>query len=209
MLLEDVTRRRGYAAGRERHAVRLASSSASAACCIPASSSARTASASRRTDGWVKVPQLGGVRIGDDVEVGANTTIDRGAIEDTVIEDGVKLDNQIQIGHNVRIGAHTVIAGCVGISGSTMIGTRCMIGGQVGIAGHLTICDDVVVTGRSFVNNSIRKPGYYSGGIRSTSRRDSARMPRASTGWTSCAPVRRLQGRAGRRRDEPTNRKHE
>jgi UDP-3-O-[3-hydroxymyristoyl] glucosamine N-acyltransferase len=114
---------------------------------------------------WLKVPQVGGVRIGNDVEVGASTTIDRGAIEDTVLEDGVKLDNQIQIGHNVRIGAHTAIAGCSGVSGSTTIGARCMLGGMVGVAGHLTICDDVVVTGRSFVNSSIRKPGYYSGGI--------------------------------------------
>jgi UDP-3-O-[3-hydroxymyristoyl] glucosamine N-acyltransferase len=114
---------------------------------------------------WVKVPQVGGVRIGDDVEVGANTTIDRGAIEDTVIEDGVKLDNQIQIGHNVQIGAHTAIAGCTGISGSTSIGRRCMIGGMVGVAGHLSVCDDVVVTGLTLVSHSIRKPGVYSGGL--------------------------------------------
>ncbi|HEU4601629.1 MAG TPA: UDP-3-O-(3-hydroxymyristoyl)glucosamine N-acyltransferase [Steroidobacteraceae bacterium] len=114
---------------------------------------------------WIKVPQVGAVRIGNDVEIGANTTIDRGAIEDTVIEDGVKLDNQIQIGHNVRIGAHTVIAGCSGVSGSTTVGKRCMIAGQVGIAGHLTICDDVVLTGKSFVSTSIRKPGYYSSGL--------------------------------------------
>ncbi|HEY6455475.1 MAG TPA: UDP-3-O-(3-hydroxymyristoyl)glucosamine N-acyltransferase, partial [Steroidobacteraceae bacterium] len=84
---------------------------------------------------WVKVPQVGSVRIGDDVEIGANTTIDRGAIDDTVVEDGVKLDNQIQVGHNVVIGAHTAIAGCTGISGSAVIGQRCMIGGMVGIAG--------------------------------------------------------------------------
>ena len=114
---------------------------------------------------WIKVPQVGSVRIGNDVEIGANTTIDRGAIEDTVIDHGVKLDNQIQIGHNVRIGAHTVIAGCSGVSGSTTIGQRCMIAGQVGIAGHLTICDDVVLTGKSFVSTSIRKPGYYSSGL--------------------------------------------
>jgi UDP-3-O-[3-hydroxymyristoyl] glucosamine N-acyltransferase len=113
-------------------------------------------------DGWVKVPQLGGVVIGDDVEIGANTTIDRGAIGDTVIEDGVKLDNQIQVGHNVRIGAHTAIAGCVGISGSTTIGRRCMIGGAVGIAGHLEIADDVIVLGCSLVSSSITKPGTYS-----------------------------------------------
>ncbi|HEX7114259.1 MAG TPA: UDP-3-O-(3-hydroxymyristoyl)glucosamine N-acyltransferase [Steroidobacter sp.] len=114
---------------------------------------------------WIKVPQVGSVRVGNDVEIGANTTVDRGAIEDTVLEDGVKLDNQIQIGHNVRIGKHTVIAGCTGVSGSTVIGARCMIGGMVGIAGHLTICDDVVVTGKSFVSSSIRKPGYYSSGL--------------------------------------------
>ncbi len=114
---------------------------------------------------WVKVPQVGGVRIGDDVEIGANTTIDRGAIDDTVVEDGVKLDNQIQVGHNVTIGAHTAVAGCVGISGSTTIGRRCMIGGAVGIAGHLTIADDVVVTGCSLVSASIRQAGSYSSGM--------------------------------------------
>jgi UDP-3-O-[3-hydroxymyristoyl] glucosamine N-acyltransferase len=116
-------------------------------------------------DGWVKVPQLGGVVVGDDVEIGANTTIDRGAIDDTVIEDDVKLDNQIQVGHNVRIGAHTAIAGCVGISGSTTIGKRCMIGGAAGIAGHLEICDDVAVLGLSMVSRSITKPGLYSSGL--------------------------------------------
>jgi UDP-3-O-[3-hydroxymyristoyl] glucosamine N-acyltransferase len=114
---------------------------------------------------WVKVPQVGSVQIGDDVEIGANTTIDRGAIDDTVVENGVKLDNQIQVGHNVTIGAHTAIAGCVGISGSTTIGRRCMIGGGVGIAGHLTIADDVVVTGCSLVSASIKHPGSYSSGM--------------------------------------------
>jgi UDP-3-O-[3-hydroxymyristoyl] glucosamine N-acyltransferase len=114
---------------------------------------------------WVKVPQVGTVQIGDDVEIGANTTIDRGAIDDTVLEHGVKLDNQIQVGHNVSIGAHTAIAGCVGISGSTTIGKRCMIGGGVGIAGHLTIADDVVITGCSLVSASIRQAGSYSSGM--------------------------------------------
>ncbi len=114
---------------------------------------------------WVKVPQIGSVEIGSDVEIGANTTIDRGAIENTVIGDGVKLDNQIQIGHNVRIGAHTVIAGCTGISGSTTIGQRCIIAGQVGIAGHLTLCDDVIITGKSLVSASIHRPGSYSGAV--------------------------------------------
>jgi UDP-3-O-[3-hydroxymyristoyl] glucosamine N-acyltransferase len=146
---------------------------------------------------WLKVPQVGGVRLGNDVEVGANTTIDRGAIDDTIIENGVKLDNQIQIGHNVRIGAHTAIAGCCGVSGSTSIGARCMIGGMVGIAGHLTICDDVVVTGRSFVNSSIRKPGYYSGGITvdeaSRFRKNAARFHRLDE---LARQVRRLTGAA-------------
>jgi len=125
---------------------------------------------------WVKVPQLGGVHIGDDVEIGANTTIDRGAIDDTVVEHGVKLDNQIQVGHNVRIGAHSAIAGCVGISGSTTIGQRCMIGGGVGIAGHLTIADDVVVTGCSLVSASIRHAGSYSSGMPTVETRRWRRM---------------------------------
>jgi UDP-3-O-[3-hydroxymyristoyl] glucosamine N-acyltransferase len=114
---------------------------------------------------WQKVPQVGSVRIGDDVEIGANTTIDRGAIDDTVVENGVKLDNQIQVGHNVVIGAHTAIAACTGISGSTVIGQRCMIGGMVGFAGHLTIADDVVVTGCSLVSASIKAAGSYSSGM--------------------------------------------
>ena len=114
---------------------------------------------------WVKVPQVGSVRIGNDVEIGANTTVDRGAIEDTVLEDGVKLDNMVQVAHNVKIGAHTAMAGQSGVAGSTTIGKRCMIGGQVGIAGHLTLCDDVIVTGKSFVSGTIRKPGYYSSGL--------------------------------------------
>jgi UDP-3-O-[3-hydroxymyristoyl] glucosamine N-acyltransferase len=116
-------------------------------------------------DGYVKVPHVGSVRLGNDVEVGANTTIDRGTIGDTVIEDGVKLDNLVQVGHNCRIGAHTVIAGCVGISGSTTIGRRCMIGGAVGIVGHLEIGDDVAVTGYSMVTHSLPGPGTYSSGI--------------------------------------------
>jgi UDP-3-O-[3-hydroxymyristoyl] glucosamine N-acyltransferase len=116
-------------------------------------------------DAWLKVPQVGGVRIGADVEIGANTTIDRGAIGDTVIADGVKLDNQIQIGHNVRLGAHTAIAGCTGISGSTLIGERCQIGGACAIGGHLLISDDVIITGFSMISHSIPKPGVYSSGI--------------------------------------------
>lgn len=113
----------------------------------------------REPEGWVKVPQLGSVRIGDDVEIGACTSIDRGAIEDTLIGDGAKLDNQIQVAHNVSIGAHTVIAACTGISGSTRIGARCMIAGAVGFVGHLEIADDVVITGQTMVNRSITEPG--------------------------------------------------
>jgi UDP-3-O-[3-hydroxymyristoyl] glucosamine N-acyltransferase len=112
---------------------------------------------------WVKIPQIGGVRIGDDVEIGANTTIDRGALDDTVIEEGVKLDNQIQIGHNVRIGAHTAIAACVGIAGSADIGARCTIGGAAMIGGHLKIADDVHISASTAIPGSILKPGTYSG----------------------------------------------
>jgi UDP-3-O-[3-hydroxymyristoyl] glucosamine N-acyltransferase len=119
----------------------------------------------RDRDGWVKVPQVGGVRIGNDVEIGANTTIDRGAIEDTVIGDGVKIDNQVQIGHNVVVGEHTVMAAFVGVSGSTRIGRRCMVGGSTGFVGHLDICDDVAFTGDSMIARSIDKPGTYSGGL--------------------------------------------
>ncbi len=114
---------------------------------------------------WHKVPQLGSVIIGNDVDIGANTTIDRGAIEDTVIEDGVKLDNLIQIGHNVRIGAHTIIAGCVAIAGSTVIGKHCMVGGTSAFAGHIEVADQVIITGMTAVTKSIREPGMYSSGI--------------------------------------------
>ncbi|WP_006787103.1 UDP-3-O-(3-hydroxymyristoyl)glucosamine N-acyltransferase [Thiorhodospira sibirica] len=116
-------------------------------------------------DGWVKIPQLGSVLIGDDVEIGANTTIDRGALEDTCIETGVKIDNLVQVAHNVHIGAHTAIAGCVGIAGSARIGRHCAIGGGVGILGHITITDHVTVTGMSFVSASIDTPGVYSSGM--------------------------------------------
>ena len=114
---------------------------------------------------WVKIPQFGGVRIGDDVEIGANTTIDRGALEDTVIENGVKLDNLIQIGHNVHIGAHTAIAACAAVGGSARIGSRCTIAGAVSIAGHLEIADDVHLTATSAVPNTIREAGVYSSGM--------------------------------------------
>jgi len=145
----------------------------------------------RDTTGWIKVPQLGVVRVGDDVEIGANTTIDRGAIEDTVIGAGVKLDNQIQVGHNVRIGEHTVIAGCTGISGSTRIGARCVIAGAVGIAGHLDICDDVVITAMSGVTRSLTAPGVYSGVIPVTTAAQWRRL---------VARFKRLEALAGRLR---------
>jgi len=113
---------------------------------------------------WLKVPQIGGVEIGDDVEVGANTTIDRGALDNTVIENGVKLDNQIQIAHNVRIGENTAIAACVGIAGSAIVGASCTIGGAAVILGHLSIADNVHITAMSLVTQSIDKAGTYSSG---------------------------------------------
>ena len=112
-------------------------------------------------DGWVKVPQLGGVRIGDDVEIGANSTVDRGAIGDTVIEDGVRLDNLVMIAHNVHVGAHTAMAAMSGIAGSTTIGKRCMFAGQGGAVGHVKICDDVIVAAKSFVTKDVTEPGTY------------------------------------------------
>ena len=113
---------------------------------------------------WIKIPQLGSVSIGDDVEIGANTTIDRGAMDDTVIEQGCKLDNQIQVGHNVRIGAHTAIAACTGIAGSAEIGRYCKISGAANIIGHLRIADGVTVTAGSMVTRDIREAGVYSSG---------------------------------------------
>ncbi|MCE5232134.1 MAG: UDP-3-O-(3-hydroxymyristoyl)glucosamine N-acyltransferase [Mizugakiibacter sp.] len=115
-------------------------------------------------DHWVKVPQLGGVRIGDDCEIGANTTIDRGALDDTVLEEDVRLDNQIQIAHNVKIGAHTALAGCAAVAGSAKIGRYCLIGGSAGILGHLEVADRVTITAMSLVTHSIREPGEYSSG---------------------------------------------
>jgi UDP-3-O-[3-hydroxymyristoyl] glucosamine N-acyltransferase len=115
-------------------------------------------------DHWVKLPQPGGVRIGDDCEIGANTTIDRGALDDTVLEEDVRLDNQIQIAHNVHIGAHTAMAGCSAVAGSAKIGRYCLIGGNAGILGHLELADRVTITAKSLVTASIREPGEYSSG---------------------------------------------
>ncbi len=113
---------------------------------------------------WLKVPQLGGVLVGDDCEIGANTTIDRGALGDTTLEEDVRLDNQIQIGHNVHIGAHTAIAGAVAVAGSAKIGRYCLIGGGAGIVGHIEICDKVRINAFSLVSHSIKEPGEYSSG---------------------------------------------
>lgn len=129
---------------------------------------------------WLKVPQRGGVRIGDDCEIGANTTIDRGALEDTVLEEDVRLDNQIQIAHNVFIGAHTAIAGCAAVAGSARIGRRCLIGGGAGIIGHIEIADRVVIGAMSLVTHSLREPGEYCSGTpiqeKSAWRKNAARF---------------------------------
>lgn len=122
--------------------------------------------------GWVKIPQVGGVRIGSDVEIGANTTIDRGAIDHTVIENGVRLDNLIQIAHNVQIGEHTAMAALTGIAGSTIIGKRCMFAGQAGVVGHINICDDVVVGGATMISKDITEPGFYAASFPAEKDRD-------------------------------------
>lgn len=138
---------------------------------------------------WRKIAQIGGVVIGDDVEVGANTTIDRGALSDTVIGNDVKLDNQIMIAHNVEVGDHTAMAGCVGISGSAKIGRNCMLAGGVGLVGHIEICDNVFVTGMTMVTRSITQPGSYSSGT--------AMQPAAE--WKkSAARIRQLDDMARR-----------
>lgn len=142
-------------------------------------------------DGWRKIAQIGGVCIGDDVEIGANTTIDRGALADTVIANGAKLDNQIQIAHNVHIGEHSALAACVGISGSTKIGQRCMVAGGVGMVGHIDVCDDAFITGMTMVTRSITEPGAYSSGT--------AMQPAAD--WKkSAARIRQLDEMARRLR---------
>ena len=124
------------------------------------------------TEGWIKVPQLGGVRIGDDCEIGANTTIDRGALEDTVLENDVRLDNLVQIAHNVHIGAHTAMAGCAAAAGSARIGRNCLIGGGAGILGHLEVADHVTLTARTLVTHSIKQAGEYSSGTPMQEKRE-------------------------------------
>ncbi len=123
-------------------------------------------------EGWVKVPQLGGVQIGCDVEIGANTTIDCGALDDTIIEDGVRIDNLCMIAHNVRVGAHTAMAAMTGIAGSTTIGKRCMFAGQSGAVGHINICDDVVVSGQAMLTKDITEPGVYAASFSGTPVRE-------------------------------------
>ena len=124
---------------------------------------------------WIKIPQTGRALIGDDVEIGVNMMIDRGALDDTVIEDGVKLDNQIQIGHNVRIGAHTAMAGCAAVAGSTRIGRHCAIGGAARIFGHLTIADHVTISAAAVVTKSITRAGTYTGALPSAPSREWAK----------------------------------
>ena len=145
---------------------------------------------------WIKIPQTGRVVIGDDVEIGANTTIDRGALDDTVIEDGVKLDNQIQIGHNVRIGAHTAMAACAGVAGSTRIGKHCAIGGAARIMGHIEIADNVTIAATTFVTKSIRNAGTYSAVLPAESEREWARTIAHLRGLDRMATrVRELESR--------------
>ena len=153
----------------------------------------------RDDNSWVRVPQLGSVRVGNDVSVGANTTIDRGSIEDTIIGDGVILDNQIQIGHNVRIGEHTAMAALCGISGSTVIGKRCMIAGAAVMVGHVTICDDVMVTFHSTVTRSIDKPGTYSSTVPAD---EAARWRRNAVRLRNLDEIAQQQARIERRVDD-------
>lgn len=150
-------------------------------------------------DGWFRIAQVGGVTLGNDVDVGANTTIDRGAIEDTKIGNGVILDNQIQIAHNVEIGDYTAIAGCTGIAGSTKIGRCCTIAGAVGIAGHIEICDKVHITMRSAITKSILEPGSYSSGTAMSKtadwRKNAARFRQLDA---LAKAVRKLERKLGR-----------
>ena len=127
-------------------------------------------------DGWVKVPQLGGVQIGNDVEIGANTTVDCGAIGDTVIEDGVRIDNLCMIGHNVRIGEHTAMAATTAIAGSVVIGKRCLFGGRSGAVGHINICDDVIVAGQTFLSKDVTEPGTYAASFPAVNARSWAKQ---------------------------------
>lgn len=130
----------------------------------------------RGDGGWIKIPQIGGVVIGNDVEIGSNTAVDCGAIDDTIIEDGVRLDNLVQIGHNARIGAHTAMIGPSAIAGSATIGRRCMISGLAGVTGHVTVCDDVIITAQALITKDISEPGVYSATFGAEKDKDWKRM---------------------------------
>ena len=162
----------------------------------------------RSLGGWEEMPQVGAVRIGDDVEIGANTCIDRGALDDTIIEQGVKLDNQIQIGHNCRIGAHTAIAACAGVAGSTEIGQRCLIGGAARLSGHLHIADDVIILGDAMVTKSIPEAGTYGSGLPAMKvgdwRRLVARIRRLGSSEARIGNIERLLRKIARDREETT-----
>lgn len=158
---------------------------------------------------WIKVPQIGSVCIGDDVEIGASTTIDRGAINDTVIEDGVKIDNLCMIAHNCRIGAHSAIAAQVGIAGSSTLGKRNILGGKAGLNGHITLCDDVIVLGTAFITHSIRKPGVYSSALPSEEagvwRRIVGRIKRLDTMARRLRDIEKHLGLSSARKDDETS----
>ena len=130
----------------------------------------------KELEGWVKVPQLGGVRIGNDVEIGAGTTVDCGALDDTVLEDGVRIDNLCMVGHNVHIGAHTAMAATSAIAGSAIIGKRCMIAGMSGVNGHVTVCDDVIISAKTFLSKDVKIPGRYAGNFPAINAADWARQ---------------------------------
>lgn len=159
---------------------------------------------------WVKVPQIGSVIVGDDVEIGSNTTIDRGALEDTVIEEGVKIDNLIMIAHNCRIGAHSALAACVAIAGSSVVGKRCILGGRAGLTGHITLCDDVVVLGTSFISHNITQPGVYSSALPSEEagvwRRIVARIKRLDSMASRLRAVEKHVGFSASDQDEEQTR---
>jgi UDP-3-O-[3-hydroxymyristoyl] glucosamine N-acyltransferase len=126
--------------------------------------------------GWIKIPQIGGVVIGNDVEIGTNSAVDRGAIDDTIIEDGVRIDNLVQIGHNVHIGAHTAMIGPSAIAGSARVGKRCMMSGLSGVVGHVTVCDDVIITPQALITKDINEPGVYSATFGAEKDKDWKRM---------------------------------
>jgi UDP-3-O-[3-hydroxymyristoyl] glucosamine N-acyltransferase len=158
---------------------------------------------------WLKIPQLGSVVIGDDVEIGANTCVDRGTIDDTVLEDGVKLDNLVQIAHNVRVGAHTVMAAMSGAAGSTKIGKRCMVGGGAVMINQISICDDVMIMFRGVVTKSIDKPGVYSSALPADEvgrwRRNAARFKKLDALAERVRAAERALGISRRTKDEPTD----